>query len=467
MLVLGSSIVYAETIDLDHMDILFSKARTMDDETKSFYEGMLRGVFDNAGNLNNFADNFEGYLPKEDLDKLEDLNISTNKIRDNILALKTWSYEDRMALINYGLMTNTEEAKTKINALNDKYIEDENTEENLPDTDSDDSTSSSGGGGFIPPMVSVDPDAPVVNKDVLFTMVNEPITITADKLMANDKNAEIFLSVGKTINGTVEVLNDQITFIPDEDHIGRGVFYYTVVNDVGEDDGIVIINIDQLFLIEDDNTPLSGLTVENRRMQKGLIYKRINEKNISLNFQDTKNHWSNEYVDFFAKREILNGRTPTAFEPDGLIKESEILKFLMAVAVSDENKVNTEEIKLDENYVDQWYSDYLKQAKALGIVQRDYKFNPNEYPSREEIIKMIVNTLEVLEVEIDEETLKYRNNYSDFEKVSESYKDAIIMATNLGIINGNADGTLTPKREIKRGEVAKMVKKLYDIILTD
>lgn len=459
LLIICQPLTYADTIDLDHMDILFSKARAVDSTTKSFYEGMLRGVFDNDENLTNFANNFEGYLPDEDLEKLESLNISTNTIRDNILALKTWSYSDRMKLIDYGLMNDTASAKDKIKALNDKY-----KETSTPNTDNN---TDSSGGGYIPPAPPTPSEAPVVNKDILYTMVNEPITITADKLMANDEDAEIFLSVGKTINGTVEVKNDQITFTPDEDHIGRGVFYYTVVNDIGEDEGIVIINIDQLFLIDEEDVPLGTLPIKERREKKGLIFKALEEKISSLDFEDTTNHWSKDFVEFFAKREILNGRSETAFEPDGLIKESEIIKFLMAVAVSDAEKVNIEDITLEGELEGQWYSTYFKQAKALGVVPSDYTFSPNSYPTREEIIDLIMNTLEVLEVSITEETLAYQDNYSDFDKVSETYKDAIIMATNLDIINGNADGTLTPKRSIKRGEVAKMVKKLYDIIVTE
>ncbi len=464
--ILGINTVYAEQIDLDQMDILFSKARNVDGTMKMFYDSMLRGVFDNDTNLTNFANNFEGYLPDEDLEKLQSLNISTNKIKDNILALKTWSYSDRMKLIDYGLMADVTIAKGKINELNEKY-KGTNSGGSNDDNNNGDGGSAPSGGTFIPPVIIVDPNAPKVNKDILYTMVNEPITITADKLMANDKNAEIFLSVGKSINGTIEVKGNQITFTPDKDHIGRGVFYYTVVNDIGEDEGIVIINIDQLFLIQGDETPLSGLSVMDRRKNKGLIFEKIEEKILEIDFDDTKNHWSKDYVDFFAKREILNGRSETTFEPDGLIKESEIIKFLVATIVSDKGKTITEGVDLDEEYQDEWYTSYLLQAKAIGIVPSDYEFNPDKYPSREEIIKMIANTLEILEVEIDEETLIYQDNYSDFDKVSEMYKDSIIMATNLGIINGNADGTLTPKREIKRGEVAKMVKKLYDIILTE
>ncbi|MEA1975797.1 MAG: S-layer homology domain-containing protein, partial [Bacillota bacterium] len=205
-------------------------------------------------------------------------------------------------------------------------------------------------------------------------------------------------------------------------------------------------------------------TLKEKLHAKGLITKPIAIVTVNKSFQDVENHWSKKYVNFFAERNIINGRTEENFEPDGYIKENEIIKLLMVVTVKEPEKLEFNNISLEEGNEDQWYSIYLKQAKKLGVISEEdssIKITPENYPNREKIIHLIIRTLNVLEIPMDEELKVYKGDFTDFEQIDEAYKESIIIAHNLGLIDGNANATLTPKREITRGEVSKILNGFY------
>ena len=470
-LLLSGSIVYADPIDLDHMDVLFSKGRDLSEEDKADYKSLLEGFFSSDAALEALAGDPEGYLPDSDLDKMKSLGITMNDLSKNLYALIEWSSSDRMKLIEYGLMDDIDAAKTKIQELNNKYTEVDPPVENEPEDNNDNGGSTSGGGsgGFIPPSQPVNEFAPKVIKDTYTITMNEPISIHIDELLENDEKADTFVSVDGAMNGSVIQVGSMITFTPKKDYWGRGIFYYKISNDEGEDRGPVLIEIEkeQILEIGIDQTPLSLGELKDRRQNRGLIYQAIEVSKPNKTFQDVENHWAKEYVEFFSQREILNGRTEESFEPEGLIKESEIIKFIMAVTVNSEEQIIYEDITLEEAYENQWYSEYIKQAKALDLLSDDAEIKPDEYPTREKIIAWIVEGLQVLEVEITEDMKTYSGDFTDFNEVDEAYKEAVIIAHNLGIISGNANGTLTPRRNIKRGEVAKMMNEFYKIVLAE
>lgn len=82
--------------------------------------------------------------------------------------------------------------------------------------------------------------APVVQNDALDTLVNVPLVVTANQLLANDidGNGETMtvISVGNAVNGTVALVAGQVTFTPMPGFIGEAQFSYTVRDSKGATD---------------------------------------------------------------------------------------------------------------------------------------------------------------------------------------------------------------------------------------
>ena len=49
----------------------------------------------------------------------------------------------------------------------------------------------------------------------------------------------------------------------------------------------------------------------------------------SLDFEDTRNHWAKQYIDYCYERELLNGKSERFFDPDGLITKEEVIQILI------------------------------------------------------------------------------------------------------------------------------------------
>lgn len=370
LMVGGMTNSFADTINLSHMDLLFKEVREAEGFKKDLYANLLGDVFDNDEILENFASSYTDYLPDDDLEKIEKAGIKSSDIKESIRALKTWSFSDRMKLVDYALMEDQEKAKEKIEALNQKYAKESKEDEEVS-TEPTDNTSSS----------------------------------------SNSQGSNISTSV-----------------------------------------------------VEEDKVEV---TFKKRLENKGLISKKIDIKK-KKTFKDMDTHWSKSYVDFFASRGVISGRTENTYEPDGLIKESEIIKLLAEVTIQDQSKIDTTAINISEAYKDKWYAESIKQMKALNVIGQDKNVNtlyPEEYPTREKVIQLLVDTLYILELDLSDNLKEYKGSFSDFDQVDDKYKEAVIVANNLDIIQGNENGTLTPKRTITRGEVAKILKKFYEIVL--
>lgn len=82
-------------------------------------------------------------------------------------------------------------------------------------------------------------DAPILQVDDLSTAENQPVTVSAASLLANDADVDgppgalQVASVGNAQHGSVSLANGQVTFTPDADYFGPAAFDYTVTDAEG------------------------------------------------------------------------------------------------------------------------------------------------------------------------------------------------------------------------------------------
>jgi hypothetical protein len=116
----------------------------------------------------------------------------------------------------------------------------------------------------VTPDVSTDNRAPVAMADSLATEEGTQVMTTAADLLANDIDADgdalSLISVGDAFGGVVEMVDGQISFMPDPGVVGTATFSYTISDgNGGEATGLVTIDVTQ----SDDDTGSVGEDPDN------------------------------------------------------------------------------------------------------------------------------------------------------------------------------------------------------------
>ena len=95
-------------------------------------------------------------------------------------------------------------------------------------------------------------------------------------------------------------------------------------------------------------------------------------------------HWANNYIYKAKHLGIINGTSSTTFEPESNVTYEQAIKMIVcAIGYSEE--------ALQQGG---WPNGYIKQANDLGIIN-NIAFNPKEYATREDIAKIVRNSLDV------------------------------------------------------------------------
>jgi len=169
---------------------------------------------------------------------------------------------------------------------------------------------------------------------------------------------------------------------------------------------------------------------------------------------DMEGHWAEEYGRRLLRLGIMNGYEDGTFKLTGTITRAEFTKLLVTLRYGN-YQTYTDEIFTDVP-LNAWYYNYVCTAYAEKILeeQEGESFRPSELITREEMVSMIVKSLELS---------GGRASFSDIKSSDEHYKE-ICAAVNSGIINGYEDGTFKPDNTATRGETATMVCRILNHI---
>ncbi|MEE1042585.1 MAG: S-layer homology domain-containing protein, partial [Clostridia bacterium] len=149
-----------------------------------------------------------------------------------------------------------------------------------------------------------------------------------------------------------------------------------------------------------------------------------------------------------------NGYEDGTFRLTGTITRAEFTKLLVTMRYGN---YQTYENEIFEDVPSTaWYYNYICTAYEENILEEKEgeSFRPTDLITREEMVVMIVKSLELS---------GGRASFSDVKKSDEHYKE-ICAAVNSGIINGYEDGTFKPENTATRGETAAMVCRILNYI---
>ncbi|HBH13453.1 MAG TPA: hypothetical protein DDX29_10130 [Clostridiales bacterium] len=202
---------------------------------------------------------------------------------------------------------------------------------------------------------------------------------------------------------------------------------------------------------ESGNFSVKVEMMDNRNYFRSRVYDLlITEKEAESIFEDTKDHWSGDYIQEVVSRNIINGYPDGTFRPENKITREEFASILVR-ALGLESKTG---LYFDDT-LDRWSTDNISTAIYHAIIKgySENAFGPEDLITREQMAVMIARALE-LDEEFEETSL------SDINEASPWSESSILSAVSKGLLDGYPDGTFRPKNNLSRAEAIKVIFKL-------
>ncbi|MCL2837613.1 MAG: chitobiase/beta-hexosaminidase C-terminal domain-containing protein [Oscillospiraceae bacterium] len=169
--------------------------------------------------------------------------------------------------------------------------------------------------------------------------------------------------------------------------------------------------------------------------------------------------WFYNYVEYAFNNGLMNGVSATHFAPNAPTTRAMFVTVLWRLA-------NSPNIGGESQFVDvasgTWYSQAVNWAAANGIVLgiSETEFAPHVEITREQMAAIIYRSLNIL---LDEwfATQMYFI-FEDADEISDFARNAIQTLANMGLMQGNADGTFNPQNTATRAEMAAVIMRLSE-----
>mgnify|MGYP002166539057 CR=1 FL=1 len=157
----------------------------------------------------------------------------------------------------------------------------------------------------------------------------------------------------------------------------------------------------------------------------------------SKDFIDTRNHWAKDEINFVASRELFKGVTEEHFGVERTMTRAMVNTVLARLAGVDTTPA------IGQN----WYDKGIAWARENGVSDGT---NPNGNVTREQLAAMLYRYA-------GSPAVSGSLPFSDAGSVSDYAQNALIWATQNGILNGYADGRVVPAANSQRSQVAAMM----------
>ncbi len=168
------------------------------------------------------------------------------------------------------------------------------------------------------------------------------------------------------------------------------------------------------------------------------VHIRDNEKN----FQDVQGHWAENAISFVAARELFSGETSSAFAPEDSMSRAMLMTVLARLDGVDAAGETA-------------YQQGMSWAVAQGISDGQ---NPDGLVTREQFVVMLyrhAGTPAATNREL---------HFSDSEKINAYAREAVLWATENGILNGYEDGSFAPNGSATRAQAAAMLARYVEFL---
>lgn len=164
---------------------------------------------------------------------------------------------------------------------------------------------------------------------------------------------------------------------------------------------------------------------------------------------DIESHWAKKEIAYLIERGDVQGYNDGTFKPNKNITRAEFFKMTNNVyGFKEVSEVSFKDVKKDD-----WYYEEVGKAIAAGYIggYEDGTIRPNKPITREEAAKIIV-----IASEFKENVEDIDLDFIDSHEIGSWAKNYVKTMKSQGYMKGYEDGTFRPKRQITRGEIAKI-----------
>ena len=208
-------------------------------------------------------------------------------------------------------------------------------------------------------------------------------------------------------------------------------------------------------------------------------------------FTDVQGHWAEESINALSAAGVINGVTPTEFQPDGNVTRAQYLKMIMEATGIETAEYRYGEC-LDAKAGD-WYAPYLQGALDAGVIPEymvagykaevNYEVDENGEATSSEVIysgafngelpidreEMAVLTQycyqysrTVLTDDRNEIDNEGASSFTDADSISDWAKVSVNQAVEHGFMNGMDDGSFKPKDTATRAQAAAVILRVMN-----
>ena len=165
---------------------------------------------------------------------------------------------------------------------------------------------------------------------------------------------------------------------------------------------------------------------------------------------DIESHWAKNEIEYLLDKKIVSGYSDGSFKPDKSITRAEFFKVINGVfGYSEKAEIAFEDVKAED-----WFFDDVAKAVAAGYVNgyEDGTMKPNKPITRQEVAKIIS-----IAYGIQNQSSNSAYSFNDESSIENWAVNYVGIMKDKGFITGYSDGTFGPKKNITRGEVAKII----------
>lgn len=184
----------------------------------------------------------------------------------------------------------------------------------------------------------------------------------------------------------------------------------------------------------------------------------------SERFDDIKNHWAKDFIEYVAGRGLITGSTKTTFSPDENMTRGMLVATLGRLAGV--NGKNYDTNSFSDVQKDSPYRPYIEWAYSKGIVYGigDGTFAPDKSITREEMAVIFERYAKATGYHIP--VNRQANIYADKENIGSEYKEAVTAMQQSGIMMGVEGNRFNPKGTATRAEVSAMLGRYIKLMIT-
>ncbi|MBQ9992369.1 MAG: S-layer homology domain-containing protein [Firmicutes bacterium] len=172
--------------------------------------------------------------------------------------------------------------------------------------------------------------------------------------------------------------------------------------------------------------------------------------------------WYDDAVAYVTEAGLMNG-TDKGFEPDALASRATVVSILSRLSSSDFAD-GTYANKFDDVAYNAWYVSPVAWAADKGIAQgyTDFWFGPDDAVTREQLLVMLANYLNVYGIELPATTDVPA--FTDADKISDWAVEAVETICAIGLVGGYPDGSFKPQQEAKRSDLAAFIMRFDEAV---